>query len=667
MNLLDELFKLINNEKDIIPLLKTIEIKQKRMLIPFILEKRVKLHEQKTITKKTAFGTSYSSEYIHSLKKRDLIDKAAFVCITTKSDFQKHINARTILNDNYHKDILPWYTPKWLEDKLNTSWAWNYDLIIEYHRKGYCKVSDSIIASQLSNYITEGKWDKKNRTHLTTYYPDRIHKYAETLNVHIWLLFENNSSVNRSAKYNTFTNYSEKEDIWSFTFKSLINEGHIDRSIVIKKCIQTQEKELSRDVINWFYKLLLDLKPTKNELLEFQDELLITLNSEHSKVLSTSLRLLKTIAQDVNFNKDEMLSFSSMLLISNTKAIVNSTLMIFEKILKSNPDFVTQILISLCEVFINQDPKIQTRAAKIITKHANSDIQKIKSKLNETKDLFTYDARNLLVDFLEEEREEEEKEDDTQNNTLASIEQNELPTYDTFDAILFLLSQSLDNNEPYNLELSISLMPKFFSLINNENVSKLESFFKRAINHSFKLGGWNSRSGYLEVMYSNFINDLFDIVSKKYHSVFLSLTRYKKELIKEQYSNKWTIEIAQFRKQKIENQGLLSLIYTTHFNFLVKSKSLVVNNSTLPLLSQITHTPCWVKPETLLERLIKYEIENTTFNSYDLCTALLRLSHLNKNNELVELLNKIKNPRLKEIFNYLFDIQEVNQKEFKKK
>jgi len=668
MSLQEKLFQLIDKEKDIIPLLKSLDIKQKREIVPYILEKKDELYKRKSIIKKIANGTSYSSKYIYTEKKRNLIARAAFICITTKTEFRKHIHAKMVLEDNYHTDILPWYVPKWLDETISESWAWNYDLIIEYQRKGYCIVAEGLVASRLSNFITTSIWDQKRKKHITTYHPNKLFIYPETLKSHIWLLFENNSSVNHEAKYQHFTNYEEKEDVWKFTLKNLINEGHLDRLTVIKKCIQTQEKEVSNAIVIWFYKLLVELKPTKNELLEVQDELLITLNSETTKVLSTSLRLIKSIAQDTSFNKEEMVSFSSLLLISNAKAIVNSTLMIFEKILKTNPEYTEQILNSLCDVFINQDSKIQTRAAKIIAKYSDAGNLDIKSKLNEISELITFDAKNLLANYIEEEdaREEEINEENTQNSLQNQSQQNELPKYDTFDSILFLLSQSLDNNEPYNLELSISLMPKFFTLINDENINKLEPFFKRAINHTFKSGSWTSRSGYLEVMYSNFINDLFNIVSKKYSSKFFTLSDYKKELIKEQYSNKWTYEIAQFRSQKIENQALLSKIFTTHHNFLIKSKNLIANGSSLPLISQITHTPCWINPVILLKRILKYENENTPINSYDLCTALLRLSHLYKNSEIVDLIGRIKNSHLVAIFNYLFDIRKISDSEFKK-
>jgi len=353
-----ELEQIVLKEKEIIPFLKNLTPKDKRELVPFLKKFREKIFEHYEVTEKTKWGSfSYSTKPKHSEAKRNLLNKACYVCFN-KTDIKKIMFnvSHLSVSDDYLENIIPWYTPKWYSDLINDDMPWdlNYEKMMTLYKKDLLQLSHDLILAKLPNAIIESTWDSDNK-HRNFYKPEILYKHKETLEEHIWFLFEEESSINNYYNYLHIENYKGGNDVWIDTITNLTNKNKLDRKKVLIATIYSSTKGFNKTLSGWFFDLLIKLNPSTDEVLNLQNEFFSALNSPHSKVINTVLKYFKLVANQKKFKYKTFIDNASILLNSETKSVVNSTLMILDKVAKTYKSSGIPVCKKAAEALINVD------------------------------------------------------------------------------------------------------------------------------------------------------------------------------------------------------------------------------------------------------------------------------------------------------------------------
>ncbi len=651
-----ELTEIVLKEKDIIPFLQSLNDKDKRSLVPFIKKFRKKINETYIVEEKAGWGTYNKNEFKYSEKKRDLVDMACFVCFN-KTDIKRAIFniANLSVSDEYLKKIIPWYVPKWFEEVVNKGnpWELNYDKMMQLFKQGLINPSNGLIIRRLPIWIIERKWEN-NIADL--YKPERLLKYEETLKDHIWLLFEEDSEINNQYAYLNTGNHTGGRDLWIETIISLVTEKRLDRQRVLIATIYTSTKGFNKSLSGWFFDLLIKLNPSIEEILSLQDELFSVLNSPHSKLINTVLKYFKQLASNEKFKFKAFIDNSSIILNSETKSVVNSTLMILDKIAKTHETIRVEICIKASEALINLDEKIQSRAAKLIVKYGDPQNSTITDEVSLYTDNLFHSTKELLKDYSNFEEEVQETEHYAESLKILS-EENKITELESLDDLIFFVSQSIDNNEVYHIDLLLSYLPKLNLLLNSDNVSKLEPVFKRALDLSMFRNS-NSQIGQLESDAAFYINDFAKLLLKKYPDKLSDFNKYRDTKIQNLLETGYDKTSIKLSLEEIEKHPIHDFIYHIHYSLFVKSKILIRKNLSVGFLCTPTHEPCWIDPEILLNRIIKYENSSESIDLYDFQLAFGRMPLYPDNKEFISKIDLIKDLEIRNIFKYHFD--EIN-------
>ncbi|WP_323756205.1 DUF6493 family protein [Roseivirga sp.] len=557
-------------------------------------------------------------------KQKEILALAMFVCDNLKGFTNEWSNSRFISKSNLDK-ILPWYIPSWFDKFINeitrdgwTVYQLDYFDLVYLESKGYCKLSTEIIVNKIPQAIY--LLDERKRY----YKPERLLDLPITLENHIWLLFENESGIHWSDTYVSYENHSEGYT-WQKAFQFCLDKGRIDRKMLLKSALLATNRNFNKNSSGWFAGLFIFLNPSKEELFELNPELLSVLNSPHSKVVNMALKFVKLIVASPNYDHLEFVENASFLLTSQTKSVAASVMMIFDKIATKREDLRTRVCLASCQVFIQQDPDLQLRAAKLIDKHASECFQNIQEELDIYGNELMFDAKKILERFVrvaDPELDSSEVIDTNASgqpiNSLISI-----PHIDSFEDLVYLASQAFDNNEPFHFDMLPMALLKFReeSFIHSE---LLEPAFQRA----FKTltNDWNSRIGFLDHLLAVFFINFGQIVLKDTKGNNGSLAQMYLSYIKK---DKQLARDSEWYSPRIINIGDWNASDNSPAYFLFKKKlqyvlnKLEVNDST-PLLSTPTHLPCWVDPMVLIDRIKYYQERSIKVDENDLQMALAR-------------------------------------------
>ncbi|TMM55753.1 hypothetical protein FEE95_13915 [Maribacter algarum] len=654
-----ELEEIIIKEKSIITFLKKLSPKDKRELVPFLKKLKERVFELKTIEEKSKWGLSYTYEHTHTEKQRALMHKACYVCFN-KTDIKRALfNVSNLsVSDDYLKNIIPWYTPNWYGDLINEDMPWEltYDKTMRLCKDGLLEPSHALLLNKLPSAIVEYEWKDKKR--LSYYKPEVLFNHKKTLDEHIWLLFEEDSSINNYYNYLHLENYKGGNDIWIDTICNLVHDEKLNRKKVLRATIYTSTKGFNKTLSGWFFDLLLKLNLTEEEILSLQNELFAALNSPHSKVINTVLKYFKSVSNLKKFKHKTFIENSSLLLNSETKSVVNSTLMILDKIAKIHPSSKLSACQKASEALINIDEKIQLRAAKIIEKYGNPKKVELLDEINLYADNLFYTSKEVLHEYLTQQEEVEAYNYEVEESKVIS-EENKLSSYKTFDELIFFVSQALDNNEVYHIDLLLSYLPKLNVLLNKDNVGKLEPIFKRSFDLSMSFD-WNSQIGNLESEAALYMNDFAEILMRKFPAELDSFRKAKDKKIKKLKEDRYYSSHYKQNLKEIEKQPIPDYIYQIHHFLFIKSKALIKKSLTLELLSTPTHSPCWIDPKVLIERILAYERSNEVMDLYDFQLALGRLPINNQGQDVTGLIQSIKDEDSKKILQYHFNLLDIN-------
>ncbi len=645
--LIEELKEIVRKEQDVIPFLKKLSLnaKEKKAFVAEIKQLRAVIFERKEVREKNEWGISTSFKQTHTDAQEKIINLACFV-LFNKTDARQTFS-HFLIDDDVIQHVLPWYIPKWYSDLVNEAnpWRLDYDKLIYLYENNYLEPSKALVVAKLPGTLVKNNWENsKNRMF---YQLETLFINSVTLQIHIWYLFEEESSINFHNYILDFENYKKVDDVWIHTITNLVEEQKIDRTKTLIATIYTSTKGFNKNLSGWFFDLLIGLNPTKEEVLSLQDEFYAALNSPHSKVVNTVLKYFKIAAVDKKFKHTDFIENASILLSSEVKSVVNSTLMILDKIAKINKSLHIDICKKASEALLNSDEKIQVRAAKIIAKYGDVKDEELCDEIAIYTDNLFYAPKEIINEYIQTESLEIVEEEEIVEVHILSSE-TKLPVYEDFDDIFFFVNQVLDNNEPYHLDLLLVYLPKLNLFINQQNVSRLAPLLKRSFDMAVSYE-WSHQHGYLEVMASYLINDFGKMLLKKYPAELASFWQYKDKKLKE-------IDRARRRRYQAtyENQMIHDHVYNIYRFLLMQTKEYIVNNQAFEFLSTPTHEPCWIDPETFVDRLLVFQNKIVQYEFYDFQIALGRIPIVEITDAIAHKIERIQSKEIKAVLYYHF-------------
>jgi len=592
--------------------LKPLDAKERKSLVPLI----------KTIDK--ALKESVSPEEGNYNRKGtvnqiELMRYTGYYCMGYR-DYKRMFWSLPGRNDFFEKKIHQDFRPVWLEKYLNEEGRnIKYKNLINILQEGWFTPTKELIVQLLPNAIHPFE-----RRYSQSYSIEALLKYQEvTLKEHIWYLFELPSNLNWSDRW-VYKKDEEENRGWKETFESLIQDGRIERMRVLRECLLTSTRGFDKNLTGWFMDLFLFLQPTEQELLDLQDELLLTFNGAQSKPVNVSLKIIKKLCVHKDFKTTNFLEQCPVSLASDVKAMVNNTLMILDKVAKKQKDKQAEICLIASQALMQNDEKIQVRAAKLLQKYGSLKDAVLQQEIAAYQtDLFS-EAKSILSEYLVE--------TDATNNQLETYTQEILPKIrednqilksNDLDDLVFFFSQCFDNKEVYHFDLFVDYLPQLINQLNEDNFSKIEPAFHRA----FKQVGFGSTgSGQIESLMANtFLDTILCWIDKEGVEDKNGLAQTYQQKVEEE--KKWLGQVRHYRQKFVATEKIVPY-YDNYFPFiqrLIYSKKIAFSRQPMPMLATPTHTPSWIELDVLVERLAFYQKMKVTPDIFDFQIGLSRV------------------------------------------
>lgn len=555
-------------------------------------------------------------------KQAELISYAALAFLNQR-EFEKAANLWTLRSEKLN-EILAWHCPKWFNQFINKfgndDFVPNfisYDWILYLANNGYIHPTKELVVKTLPAFIFEPTKDHKHHVR-----PDNLLKYEVTLSEHIWWFFDTENTIYASDRYLTLADGRQnKESQWMIVFRDLANSNKIDKHRLLRETILSANRNYNKPQTGWFADLFTSLSPSADELINLQTEILNALNSSHSKPVNIALTAIKKIVDHSMFNFDAFLQSTPLLLTSETKSVVNSTLTIIEKAARKRPDQKHSGCIAAAQAFIHQDDELQTKAAKLIAKLGDPSSAELRDTLDSYSSALLTNPRSILAAFIDIVDNTNEHPDEPIGQKSPVVD---IAPESTFDQLVFLASQAFDNNQTWHIDQLPEALIRMQDQIRGRNIEKLEPALQRALKVVFD--GWTSTTGYLDQILALFFIDYATLLVKKFPADSHSIQRLLDEYREKEWQNKkqwrgYIFRIISLKDWKKHDGGTT---YHIHKRLLQVALNRLQLNESLPLLSTPTHTPALIRPDVILSRLAEYEKSGRLPDSIDLQVAISR-------------------------------------------
>ncbi|MGK6343618.1 DUF6493 family protein [Chryseobacterium sp. DT-3] len=617
----ERLYEILNEERvhEIIPFLKQLAEEEKKALVPTI--KKLDREISKIVMTKKSYHTAGSAD------QHSIIDIASFICMD-----QKHYgkNYWSLFRDKEQAEkLLEWGCPHWFSDFINDSidaefTAFNYHDILGWAEKGYIQARPELLGYHLSLH------------------PYELEKYPETLETHFWYLCEFPS---KSLPF-------KRE--WLPLVQKLIAENKIERKRFLRECLLAANRNFNKNVTGWFMDAFNILKPSDDELIMLQDELMAGLASGQSKAVNTILAHLKKIVQNPAFRTGEFSYFLPNLLSSEVKTVVAASLAVTEKIFQKKKTDTENLATALSAAFVNKDESIQTKASKIILKYIPVS-EGIKEALSHYADNILANVRPGLVQYIENKQLEL---DAVEAETLELInEKCRVQEPESFEDLMFLLPQAIENPGTYYYDLALAGLVRFADEADADSVKLFEPVFQKACK---TIARWEVH--HFNVLLCNLIINYGLLLLEKFPLQLKSLEKiYKRTREDEAARETHSSYHKKLRPIKDIYAGGLAIEPFKHIAVHIFNK--ITSGDQTPLLSTVTHEPCWVSPEALVERFEIYQNKNIIPDDLDVQLALQRCS-LEKISDALQQAEEQLKGEYKELLLFFFNKKSVPEGKF---
>ena len=559
-------------------------------------------------------------------------------------------------------EILAWHIPLWfnevyaalLDGDVHYRFSFSYPQAIAMERLSGLPLPSSFVAPHLEGMVRRLRW----RDELSGVLFD---DYPEILGRDIWTLFTGKTMYHfgtparEGLVYRAHNQYWDKgavmpaeeyaelnrrlkapvrsddpEDVYDtlvLFFMDKTSDGTLDRMRALRECLIAPNRSLPPPQAGGYSVLFEALAPTEKELLDLQDDLWGVLNCPHAKALSAALRQLKRIASSPEFDLQAFQDILPVLLAHATKSVHTATLALAEAVAKADSARGKALLPALTAVFDQPDEATQKRAAKCITTYGSAGDPDLAEALGLHLSGMKASVRETLAPFLGH-----AKQGDRADTDIPSIEpvrhlvpeaRVTLPA--TLDDLLFLLSTAFSQPEPYHSGLIPDALFAFREQIDEAFLGRLGPAAKAArtvLGTSDMRGQVHNRT--LALHFVRYCIRGLERASGGDKGVKAML----KSLPDLQRATEFDYQMTQWDRYGKRYWFMTYKCFAQHFGNLNHIVGLAFarleSADPLPMLSHVTHAPCWIDPVILAERLRLWQAAGREPDSMDLQLALQR-------------------------------------------
>ena len=515
-------------------------------------------------------------------------------------------------------EILNWTKPNWIEsfilDRFRKSEWQNFDYkVLRFlEENGFVAFNPELFGLCLSRF---NSWHGKTKPReFVSFLANDETAYKRD----IPLLYDYETNIQNST-FSETPNASYREfNTWNLLFNQLIIENKLDRKTFIENAILIQTKDWNNNLKLFFRKLLEDINVTTDDLISFQDNIFSFFHNPNPTIVNYGAELVKKLYDHPKFKTKSYLEWSESLMMRNDcKAAIKNSLIVLEKISKTNPKLNKPIASLIADIFIISDLNIQERAAKLLLKIGSEKDTILSEKLASYLSFMQGSVKTSLSKFLSEEDlvvDESSFEHYHYKNEKVNVlvEKVEIPK--NWNDILFLIGRFISSDEVIDSEVLLHVFITQRHLFPSDYTNQLQPYLKQ--------------------------------LEKNYFTSILKT--YIRNLLVNKIPNKDFV-------YKVNDKELITLNTLKLIKVLIH-KALQKNSegSQLALLSLPTHKPYWVAPKTLLERLIQYQSSKEIIDKVDLSIAISRMPRENVA-DAIPLLNKL-DAEMKELMSYCLGI-----------
>lgn len=519
-------------------------------------------------------------------------------------------------------EILTWAKPNWVDfyllDRFKKSeWLnFSYKSLRFLEEKDFISYNPELLTLCISRY---NSWhDKKPRDFI-----EFISTDEKAYKRDVKEIFNYETNIQNCGFRDYEIEKYDEHNVWSIVFNRLLSENKLEKKEFIENVILIQTKDWNNNLKLFFRKILEDLKLSPDELIPFQENIFTFFHNSNPTIVNYGSDLIKKIFDHQKFKTKIYFEWLEALLMRNDcKLAIKNSLIVLEKISKSNSKLNKAIAILVGDVFMISDLTLQERTAKFILKIGSDKDDLLKNKLSQYASNMQGSVKTSLNDFLNQE-------DLILNKSL-------LETYQFQPKQVKLLVDEVEIPKNWNEILFL-----FGRFISSDEIIESETLLNVYINqqHLFPEDYKEQLQPYRKQLEKSYFNSV--------------LKNYIKNLIINRVSNK--NQIFKIDDSKYKTLSTLRLIKPIIEKVFEKNKE----NSLLPLLSFPTHKPHWIEPKILIERLISYQINNEKINLVDLNIAISRMPRENID-QAVPLLEKL-DSEMKQLMAYCLGVSnEIN-------
>ena len=416
-----------------------------------------------------------------------------------------------------------------------------------------------------------------------------------------------------------------------------IRLGKLERGRVLRECLLGACRNLEKDQPAGFADFFTALAPTQQELLAVQDELIAVLACPNSKPVTAALKHIKAIAAHKDFNRDAFMAALPVLTCSTIKSLRTAALAATEELAQKAPAARDGLMRAITPIFSVPDETTQVRAAKLLTKFGDPDNASLRDEIAAWRDSVTVAAKDLLGGFLElpaapECRQASRIGDPSGIPASGGVrhldESMRITLPQMLDDCLFMLAEAFGNPAEYHCSLVPDALFAVRDQLDDNSLGRLGPAIAAArkvvceCNITLKVQARTTALHFLRYC----IKRLEAAPDKGLNVLKKKLPQIATESSSTYVIFYWDTYNKGYKKFTLP--PLHTAFYS--LNEVVQAAfARLRTGDSLPMLSSITHAPCWIDPLELIERLLLWQQAGRTPGTMDMQLALQRCAREN--------------------------------------
>ena len=409
---------------------------------------------------------------------------------------------------------------------------------------------------------------------------------------------------------------------WLTLLPALVETGHLDRAEWLTRNLLALRRDFRRPLLTWLKNLFLSLKPTPEERLARQNELVELLAHPLPLVVNFALDQLKDLWASPGFAAAPLLPYVEALLARHDlKTGLRALLGGLEKLLKRDPTLTPSLAAPLTTALSTPDAATQERAAKLLAGILGAkkplltpgEAEAVLADLGTYADLLPAAARATLAPWLSASAIPEALGAADSYAPVTDFQPELTPAtaivpVADYHEWLFLTGSVLTRDVPTDrerwLEGLLRLRPQFPADFAPQLLPYLHQALPWQLDGKDEAQVWQQLAKYqsdanspLTLLLSLLASQLPGSTGPRVAKVSLATTAHA----------------SPDPLQRVERQRLA-----------FAERQLAAGSAALPLLSTPTHAPHWLAPTDLVQRLLAYQAAEQEPDPADLSLALAR-------------------------------------------